>query len=588
MKTILVIDDEQAARQAIKNALEPKGFQVIDATNEPAGIEMVTTYHPDLVVCDVVMAEGDGYSVLDALRQDQSTTAIPFIFLSAKADKADIRQGMNLGADDFLTKPFTDEELLNAIHARLNRKEAIATPYQQELKRAIDSLNQVAFYDSVTRLPNLILLHQTLEEQLSRVNDQTLSLNNATIAVLNIHVLHQDWVARSNNLPLSEPLLRAIAKRLKTFAERSRAPFSGLVTRLGSHQFALVLYNDDTAHDMVDAINELMSALEAPYEIDQYPVKIVVKIGGARCPQDGLTASALFSRAEIAAHHCVSSDNARHQFYIQTMEADYYRYKRLLGDIQSAIDHNEFSLLYQPQLNTISERITGIEALLRWQHPELGQIAYDQFIAIAEEAQILPQLGRWVVQTACMQLKEWRSLTLIPLRLSINIWRQQLQDSFFVEHLLEAVRQADLDPKQLVLDIDEASLVTFDHEVIAPILQEITATGIQIAVDEFGMHGMPIRYLRTLPVHILKPGRDLVRGIVKSEEDAIMTEMVIELAHRLNLKTHAKWVATDQHLALLTRYGCHTVQGYQYSKPLPPDQLQEMLSKGLSETIYPS
>jgi EAL domain-containing protein (putative c-di-GMP-specific phosphodiesterase class I)/DNA-binding response OmpR family regulator len=587
MKTILVIEDDQAVCQAIKTTLEQQGFQVIEAASGTEGIERIASYHPDLVLCDADVPNSDGYAVLETIRQDDAATGTPFIFLSSQTDPSDIRRAMNLGADDYLTKPFTNDELLSSVKVRINRLAAIAAPYHQDMKRAIDSLNQVAFYDSVTRLPNLILLHQSLEEQLSRIKEQAISLDDWTIAVLNIHVLHQDWVARSNKLPLSEPLLRAIAKRLKTFAEQTRAPFNNLVTRLGSHQFALVLYNDDRKTDIFEAVNDLISALQAPYEIDQYPIKLIAKVGGARCPQDGLNASALFSRAEIAAHHCVQDKDTVHRFFVQAMEDDYYLYRQLVGDIQFAMERNEFQLLYQPQLNTISERITGVEALLRWQHPKFGQIAYDQFIEIAEEAKLLQKLGQWVVQTACKQLQEWRSLTLIPLQLSINIWRQQLQDTVFVEHLLEALREYDLDPKQLILDIDEASLVAFDYEVISPILREITATGIQIAVDEFGTHGMPLEYLKTLPIKIIKPSRELVKGILENESNAIMIESMIDLAQRLKLKAHAKGVETDAHLKMLTRYGCHTVQGYQYSKPIQPSDFKAMLSQGLNETVYP-
>ncbi|MEM7771125.1 MAG: EAL domain-containing protein [Cyanobacteria bacterium P01_A01_bin.37] len=585
MKTILVVEDEKAICQDITNTLEDRGFQVVCAANGVEGMEMVSAYHPDLVVCDIVMPECDGYKVLSALRQDQTTNAIPFIFLSEKGEKPDIRQGMNLGADDYLTKPFTSDELLDAVDAQFNRQEAIAQPYKQEMKRAVDSLNHLAFYDSVTRLPNLILLHQTLQEELTRMNDTVDSSSKGVLAVLRIHLLHHDWVARSNKLSLSEPLLRAIAKRLTVFSERSDAPFKGLVARLGSSQFAIVLSNEGVLGTITSVLDELVCILEDPYEIDQQPVKIVAKMGGALCPNDGTNASALLSRAEIANHHCLNQSKNSYDFYAQEMESAYYLHKQLLGDIQSALDRSEFSLLYQPQVNTISERVTGLEALLRWQHPKLGQIPYKQFIALAEEAQLLPELGRWVVQTACMQLREWRSLTLIPLRLSINIWRQQLQDSIFVEHLLKAVRQAELNPNQLVLDIDEACFMAFDHEVIAPLLQEITATGIQISVDEFGMHGMPMRYLRTLPIHILKPGRDLVGDIVTNEQDAIIAETVIDMAHRLKLKAHATGVETEEHLAMLTRYGCHTLQGYVYSKPLPPDEIKGFLTNGIQSLV---
>ena len=579
MKTILVIEDEKVIGQNITKILTHKGFQAVYAANGIEGVDMATTYSPDLIICDIMMPGCDGYEVLNTLRQNPDTNAIPFIFLSARVDKPDIRQGMNQGADDYLTKPFTSAELLEAVHARLDRQDAIAQPYAKEIKQAAENLNYLAFHDALTDLPNLILLHQRLQEQIASAKE---SSDDALLAILRIHLLNQDWVERKHAPSHSDALLKVIAERLKAFSQHVDSSLNKWVARIGTNEFALVVSGFLVAEDVSEIVKPLITDLEVPYELDQGTTQLEVNIGASLYPNSGTTASTLLSNAEIAVHHCLTDSAMSYCLFVPEMAEAYSLRKKLLTDLQTALEQSEFHLVYQPQVNIISERITGVEALLRWQHPEMGAIAPDQFIPLAEEAQLLSKLGKWVIQTACMQMKGWRAMTLIPLQISINLWPEQIQDSNFLNHVLQSLRQSELNPKQLVLDISESCITALEFDALAQVLQDIAATGIQIAIDGFGMHGIPLQHLKHLPIQILKLDRSFINHIVDDEQDAIMTETIIAMAQSLKLKVIAKGIETNEQLTVLTKYGCHMMQGYLYSPPLPPSEFEEVLTAGSS------
>lgn len=591
MKTILVIEDEATIRGNIAKILSHKGFQAIDAANGTAGIEMAKAYLPDLIVCDIMMPDCDGYAVLDALRHHSTTASIPFIFLSAKVDKPDIRYGMNLGADDYLTKPFTSAELLDAVTARLNRQDAIAQPFATEMKRAAENLNHLAFYDPVTNLPNLILLHRRLHELL-----ETTSQSGGSLIAVSRLRFHRHNAIASKLDGLDDQTIQSIADRLTQFfateyAEAQKSTTQPTIARLGSQEFGLVLPGLLVEDDVHPFVEQLITALAGLYPSARGNVSLRVQMGVALYPNQGETPSQLLKRAEIAVNDCYFRMSARqvskYCLYEPTMERSDARRQQLLEDLHHALHRSEFQLYYQPQVNLISERIVGVEALLRWQHPTLGQILPETFVPLAEYTGLLPEIGDWVLQTACAEIAACQPLTLIPLQLSVNLWPQQIQHDGFFSHLFQALQRANLDAKQLVLDISESCLIAFELEAIARLLHDIAATGAQIAVDGFGMQCMPLQHLKRFPIHQLKLDKSFTEHIVEDERDAILTETIISLAQNLKLKVLAKGIETEEQLTELKKHGCHVVQGHLYSAPLPPDELKQLLTTGTPNPPQP-
>lgn len=580
MKTVLVIEDEKGIRNNIAKILKHRGMQVIDAGDGMAGIEMAKHYLPDLVICDIMMPQCDGYEVLEALRQDPRTAFTPFIFLSAKVDKPDVRQGMNLGADDYLTKPFTSSELIEAVTARLARQEAIANPYKTEMKRAAENLNHLAFYDPLTNLPNLILLHQRLRDLLDAAQYAPESL----MAMIRIHIAPAN-VPFNPDQPLDDGIVQQVATRLSQFIDLQASPADHIIARLSSNEFGLVLSKALVVEDIFSALNHLLEILTPPYEQSQRLRTLAVRVGIALFPEHGNTPSGLLQNAQIAMEACLENQEASYCVYTPELGDAYTQRRQLQDDLHRAIEQEELLLYYQPQINLVSERMVGVEALLRWQHPTQGLILPETFIPIAERANLLSTLGAWVLQRACAQVQAWRSLTLIPLRVSVNLWAQQIQSENFVASVLQSLRDTGLNSQQLVLDISESCLMSLEFEAIAQILDDLAAAGVQIAIDGFGLRCMPLKHLKRLPIHQLKLDKSFIDDIAENEEDAILTETVIAMAQNLKLKVVAKGIEAEEQLIALKKHGCHIMQGYFYSPPLPSDELERWLANGASAQL---
>jgi EAL domain-containing protein (putative c-di-GMP-specific phosphodiesterase class I) len=411
---------------------------------------------------------------------------------------------------------------------------------------------------------------------------------STSIAVLRIYFLHEESMERLQQSTLSDTVLRAIALRLKAFAQRVDSGHSTAESwgaRLGNQEFALVLTNILVTEDVLSFLKELVADLQVPYDLEYQSKRLLVKVGAAIYPDHGKTASQLLSHAEIAVHHCLLEEQTSYCLYISEMKEVYAARQRLLTDLPFALERNEFYLVYQPQVHWATERIIGVEALLRWNHPELGDIPPSQFISLAEDAQLLSVLGKWVIERACRQMQEWRSLTLLPLQMSINIWPQQLQDTDFLDHILRCLRVTGLNADQLVLDISEPCLMALEVGEVSRLLRELANIGIQIAIDSFGMHSMPLQNLKRLPINILKLDKSFVDHIVDDKRDAIITEAIIAMAQSLKLKVLAKGIETEEQLTVITKYGCHVMQGYLYSPPLPPDELKTLLTVGNADVV---
>jgi len=318
-KTILVIEDQQAIRANILKILNHVGFQVIGAKNGSEGVELAKIYLPDLIVCDIMMPEIDGHDVLKELLQNPETARIPFIFLTAKADKPDIRQGMNLGADDYLTKPFTSDELIDTVLARLAKHETVTQPYLDDIKQATDAIEQVAgdikqaadqvsnlsYSDSLTNLSNRKALLYWLPEALSEAQAK-----EEQVAVICLNL--DDFRSVNSNLgqAMGDLLLQAVAERLQ-----NAVPEENAVTRIGGDEFCLILVGILQKPDAAQLAQNLLNLLTQPYSLNGKQVSIQASIGIALYPEDGHNPDQLLTAADQARRSCRMQGGGNYQFY---------------------------------------------------------------------------------------------------------------------------------------------------------------------------------------------------------------------------------------------------------------------------------
>ncbi|HEY9616936.1 MAG TPA: EAL domain-containing protein [Microcoleaceae cyanobacterium] len=557
MTRILVIEDDSTVQSLILKLLQAEGFTTISSSDGRSGIAMAQMHEPDLIICDIMMPECNGYEVLEVLRQHPTTARIPFIFLSAKADRAALRQGMELGADDYLTKPFTRAELLGAIAARLDKQASITQPYIDEMKRAARSLNQLAYRDPLTNLPNRILLHHRLQELLLEAGR-----SQQLIAVMYLNLNRFKAVNLNLGYSGGDQLLQTVAERLSQLS-----PHEGHIARLSGDEFGLLLTDIAGQGGIVEFAKQVLTFLAEPYELfDQY-VQIHSSLGIAVYPQDGNTPDALLSRADTAMRQAKTLGGSQYAFYDVEMDLLISERRMIESQLRSAQTNQELELHYQPQVNLVTGRIIGAEALLRWKNPSLGSVSPAKFIPVAEETGLIVPIGEWVLQTACAQARAWRNASQMPIRVSVNLSARQFKQANLLGMVTQVLEETQLDPTLLVLELTETSVME-DVDTTISILQQLKKMGVQISIDDFGTGYSSLNYLKRFPIDVLKIDQSFVQDIITDTNDAAIAKAIIAMAQSLQLKVIAEGVETQEQYEFLRQNGCNAMQGYLFSRPL--------------------
>jgi diguanylate cyclase len=568
VKTILIIEDERTIRTNILKILEFKGFQVLGAESGEEGLQLAREYLPDLILCDVMMPGCDGYQVLEVLRDEPETAEIPFIFLTAKSDLADVRRGMNLGADDYIPKPFSSEDLVAAVRIRLSKKATLTQPYVDQMKQAARTLGQTAYTDLLTNLPNRIGLLQQLLQALTQAPDQRL-------AVICINLDRFSQVNATRGYMTGDLLLRAVAERLKASLETCH-----ILSRLAGDQFVVVLANLEKPEDLLDWVDCINASLSEPYTLDGLDLEQPVSLGIALYPDHGDRPESLIVYAETALRWGRAHAPYNYQVYTPEIDAEERERKRLSQDLKASNQTAEFFLLYQPQVNLITHRIIGIESFLRWRHPKLGVILPNKFISLAEDAGMVDVLTEWCLRTACKQAAQFQSLSLVPISVAVNLSAQQFQRPNLIYTVQKVLEETGLDPQLLNLELTEQSL-SGEHISIRQVLLGLREIGVKITIDDFGMGYSSLKYLGQFPIDALKVDRFFIQQI-EDEHYAAVVSSIIAIAQTLRLKVIAEGVETEAQLAVLRKYGCHAMQGHYHSFPLDAVAIAEMLREANS------
>ncbi|MCT7972700.1 EAL domain-containing response regulator [Laspinema olomoucense] len=595
MKKILVIEDEELVRNNILEILDTVDFRVIGACNGGMGVQLAEEHLPDLILCDVMMPELDGYGVLAALRNNPVTATIPFIFLTAKGDKTDIRQGMNLGADDYLTKPFRRKELLGAIEARLIKHDTLYQGYTREPSRAVAPVRDLRparpdslYYDQLTNLPNQLLVR----EQFDPLRDRT-SQEGGWIAILCIGLDRFKRINQTLGHEFGDRLLMEVAQRLSQGVRRG-----DILARLHTDQFAIVLaWGSDkgdrrsvsalqdyssrsTAEPLPEAIAQpILDRLTQPFCLENREIFITASIGISIYPQDGEDVDQLMKNAGVAMSYAKQLGGNQYQSYTPTLHSESLDDLTLETSLRYAVERQELQLYYQPIVGLEEGNIVGAEALVRWHHPQQGMIPPVKFIPLAEQTGLISAIGEWVLQTACNQTKSWQAEGLPPVRVAVNLSFRQFNQVDLSERLVRILDNSGLDPRYLELELTESILVQ-NVELTICKLKELKSMGVKISLDDFGTGYSSLSYLQQFPFDLLKIDRCFVQDINTNATNAALTHAIIQMAHSLNLKVIAEGVETSEELAVLYENKCDNIQGYLFSRPVKAEEFKQMLQEG--------
>jgi diguanylate cyclase len=569
MNKILVIEDERAIRINLLKLLGAEGFHVIAAENGRDGVQLARTEPPDLIICDILMPELDGYGVLRTLQQDPVTATIPFMFLTAKSDRSDWRQGMNLGADDYLTKPFTRAELLEAIASRLQKQVSLQEQHAVKLKQAEEQLNHMLRYNHLTNLPNRISLQEHFTQLLSPSE-----VPFGTIPILSLGFGQLNRINNTLGPASGEFLLQAVAQRLLDCVGTQ-----GIVAHLGAAQFAILLTAIVQKNEVVQIVESILEAFSSPFLLDVHEILLTSTIGIALYGRDGCDLDTLLKHASVAREEAKKPGKKPYQFYIASIGANSQKALLLELELHQALAREEFQVYYQPKVHLLSGEIKGAEALVRWYHPERGAVSPAEFIPLAEKTGFIVPLGEWVLRTACAQAKLWQVAGFPPIQVAVNLSGHQFNQPHLSNLVVEILRETELEPQYLELEITESALVQNPEAALAT-LSELKSLGIQLSIDDFGTGYSSLSYLRQFPFDALKLDRSFVCNLTKDAKNAAITMAILQMARSLNLKVVAEGVENQSQLAFLHRHQCDEIQGYWFSPPLSAETFEEVLSGG--------
>jgi diguanylate cyclase (GGDEF)-like protein len=565
LDTVLLIEDNPGDARLICEMLaeEPAAPFIINCVDRLSrGLEALAAGDARLVLLDLSLPDSQGLETFAKVYAH--SPRIPIIVLTGNDDHELALSAVKTGAQDYLVKGKIDRELLlRAMQYSIERKR-----YQEELERQ-------ANYDGLTGLPNRHLLHDRLKQAV--VGQRQLR----PVTVVFIDLDHFKIINDSLGHNAGDEVLRQIADRL-----RASVRDGDTVARLGGDEFVLIL-NDQNREDVIfRGMQRILAKVAEPMRVNERELNITCSAGISLYPQDGADVETLLQNADTAMYRAKAHGRNNFQFYTSEMNRLVNERLTLEHSLRRALERNELLLHYQPRINLVTGVADGVEALVRWHHPEHGLVLPDRFIPVAEDTGLIVQIGEWVLQQACAQNRAWQNAGLPRVAVSVNLSARQFREENLVRRVAKIVRETGLKPGDLEMELTE-SMVMHDAETAIATLRGLRALGLQLSVDDFGTGYSSLSYLQRLPIGTLKIDKSFVHDIGEgiSEDDGIIARAIISLGHSLHLKVVAEGVETAAQLDFLKRHRCDEAQGYYFARPLPPEECARYLAARQPEQI---
>ncbi|WP_461481296.1 putative bifunctional diguanylate cyclase/phosphodiesterase [Porticoccus sp.] len=559
----LVVEDVEDDVLLLLHELRRSGYLPVHTRVDCPDVlsELLVNEEWDIVFCDFTMPKMNGLQALEIVRRHNPD--VPFIFVSGTIGEDTAVEAMRAGAQDYIIKgnlkrlaPAVQRELEEAINRRERRK-------------AEKRLRFLIHYDRLTRLPNRLLFLNRLEQSLQHARQLGQSLAVAHIDLDRFKKVNDSLGYEAGNLLLIET-----AGRLGRCTG-----VDSVVARLAADEFAILIPDSGDETAVTARIQNLLATLEEPFDIHGCTMHINASIGVALFPQDAEQAELLLRNADIATYRAKDEGGNRCLFYAQHMAVQLEERLALERDMRQALEKQEFTLHYQPQVELRSGKITGVEALVRWRRPQ-GLVSPDCFIPLAEETGLIVPLGEWVLRRACAQAKRWQQAGLPELSMAVNVSARQFHEGNILELVMNALTETGLEPRLLEIEVTESSMMR-DLETALLTLRKLQAIGVKVSLDDFGTGYSSLSYLKYFKVDSLKIDRAFIKDIPDDQDDAAITGAVIAMCKKLSMKVIAEGIETREQYDFLRREGCDFVQGYYLSRPMPAEQLEPMLHRWL-------
>ncbi|BBO81709.1 GGDEF domain-containing protein [Desulfosarcina ovata subsp. sediminis] len=436
-------------------------------------------------------------------------------------------------------------------------------------RRKDAELRYVAYHDTLTGLPNRKSFYMVLDDLLQHASRRG---SDRTWALMFLDLDKFKQVNDTLGHDTGDLLLKAVAKRLNQCLRETDHLF-----RLGGDEFTVILTNLNRDIDVARVARKILASISQVFRFDGHEIFTTASIGISVFPNDGWDVEGLVKNADMAMYAAKENGGGDYRFFTEEMNRQALHRMQMESHLRKAIGNNELLLYYQPFVDRAS-RIVGMEALIRWHHPELGLILPADFIRITEDTGIIVPVGRWVLATACNQVKAWHDMGFDTPFVSVNISARQLQESDFEQTVLQAIDASGLPPACLNLEVTESSMIQNPEACIAK-MQHLRSRGVRFSIDDFGTGYSSLSYLKRFPIDALKIDRSFVSDLMKSKGDQEIVKTIISMARNLNIDAVAEGVETQAQMDFLIRCGCDTMQGYLFARPLPAEQFADLLER---------
>jgi len=597
---LLIVDDIHDNRVLLRRRFERRGFEVVEAESGLVALELIDRESFDLVLLDIMMPGIDGIETLKRIRQHRSPSALPVIMVTGKTASENMVEALQLGANDYVTKPVDFAVALARVEAQISRKRAEqqATFANEELSKANEDLERrveertgrlieanqrlkkeiadreelqaksqyLAYHDSLTGLGNRLLFKEHLEQALRDV-----SLPHPS-AVLFLDLDGFKSVNDTLGHSVGDLLLKSIAAKLRNILRPTDR-----ISRLGGDEFAILQTAGAQPASSLALAEEILAIVGQQNIIDGHDVTVGASIGIAFGSAGETDAEIILKNADIAMYSAKSDGRGTYRVFDPEMDSIVQARRILERNLRAGYSNNEFKLFYQPLVNLRTRKVKAFEALIRWEHPERGLISPSEFIQVAEEMGLIVPLGEWVLRQACAEAVDWPE----EICVSVNLSPLQFAKGNLVSTVMNALASSGLPGSRLELEITESVLLEKSERNIS-ILNQLRELGIRISMDDFGTGYSSIGYLRSFPFDKIKIDQSFVRDLLVDDGSLAIVRAIAGLGVSFGIITTAEGVETEEQMRCLNLEGCTEVQGYFFSKPVPADEIAELL-KSLAE-----
>ena len=573
---LLIIDDEKQIRDLLVDLLGGV-YDCSDAGSAEEALTALSKQTFDLVISDIDMGGMSGLELVPRVHTLSPDTVV--VMISGNQDLEFAIRALRVGAFDYITKPIDLRHVEASVKRALQHSELLKETrrYKEQIEELLQQrtaqVDWLAYYDTVTQLPNRALFEDRLTQAVS-----VAKASGQSLGVLFISLDQFKKVNDSLGHVPGDSMLREFAERLKSCITRSDT-----VARFGNDEFALLKTGIDGTTDVIETIGSLSQVLRFSFDLPGQELYATASVGVSLFPFDGEDCQTLLKNAGAALYRAKKSGGANYQFFTADMHELANRRLALETNLRRAIQNEEFLIHYQPRVSIDSLAITGVEALVRWQHPQLGLVSPSEFIPLAEDTGLILPIGEWVLRQACEQNRRWQEQGFAPIHVAVNISARQFHDQDLSQTVIRILHESNLAPNYLELELTESSIMQ-NTEFTADVLTRWKNLGINISIDDFGTGFSSLASLKRLPIDALKIDQSFVRDATTDQDDAAIVMAITTLAHNLRLKVVAEGVETEEQLRFLQLLRCDEIQGFFFSKPLPADLLVSLFDSVPKDT----